>query len=414
MENVWTNFKTDEETFKLIMKYEEDFVKTIVQKKYGINYDNKDEVKLTKKENEIFALASLLIEIDVLCIKNLKNKHINIDSFFKKEEGLMQRKICTAYDLQIDKLENIIIRLPEEQRKIFIYSYGINRRKMSFKDIEKLFEVSTDDIYKSLLLTIRRLKSEVNIMKSVKKVTNKIPTMLMLDLEKRGYPRSELIEALNLYDDKTKLFEQHDGFFKLPHLDVDSIPISDFPLYDNWSYDRIYRNDMIKQPDVLMFMLLFISKFSQEQLKANYEYYEPCCIHESSLSPSVHSILASQLKKDDEAYDFFGFATRLDLDNYNRNTNQGIHTTSIAAAWMNIVYGFGGLRSDGEKLSVAPSIPKNWGGYSFNISYKGVVIEIKVDKENVYIKTKGDGVVELNVYGKDVEINSEGYKCEVE
>lgn len=69
----------------------------------------------------------------------------------------------------------------------------------------------------------------------------------------------------------------------------------------------------------------------------------------------------SQLKKDDEAYDFFGFATRLDLDNYNRNTNQGIHTTSIAAAWMNIVYGFGGLRSDGEKLSVAPSIPKNWG-----------------------------------------------------
>lgn len=213
MENVWTNFKTDEETFKLIMKYEEDFVKTIVQKKFGINYDNKDEVKLTKKENEIFALASLLIEIDVLCIKNLKNKHINIDSFFKKEEGLMQRKIRTAYDLQIDKLENIIIRLPEEQRKIFIYSYGINRRKMSFKDIEKLFEVSTDDIYKSLLLTIRRLKSEVNIMKSVKKVTNKIPTMLMLDLEKRGYPRSELIEALNLYDDKTKYtLQKYYGF----------------------------------------------------------------------------------------------------------------------------------------------------------------------------------------------------------
>ena len=213
MENMWTNFKTDEETFKLIMKYEEDFVKTIVQKKYGINYDNKDEVKLTKKENEIFALASLLIEIDVLCIKNLKNKHINVDSFFKKEEGLMQRKICTAYDLKIDKLENIIIRLPEEQRKVFIYSYGINRRKMNFKDIEKLFEVSTDDIYKNLLLTIRRLKSEVNILKSVKKVTNKIPTMLMLDLEKRGYPRSELIEALNLYDDKTKYtLQKYYGF----------------------------------------------------------------------------------------------------------------------------------------------------------------------------------------------------------
>ncbi len=216
-----------------------------------------------------------------------------------------------------------------------------------------------------------------------------------------------------LYDDNTKLFEQHDGFFKLPHLDVDSIPVEDFPLYNNWSYDRIYRNDMIKQPDVLMFMLLFNSEFTEEQLKANYEYYEPCCIHESSLSPSVHSILASQLGRSEEAYNFFQFATRMDLDNYNRNTNQGIHTTSIAAAWMNIVYGFGGLRSDGDKLCVAPSVPESWGGYSFKISYKGTVIEIKVDKENVFIQTNGNESVYLNVYGNDVEIDSNGYQCKV-
>ena len=51
---------------------------------------------------------------------------------------------------------------------------------------------------------------------------------------------------------------------------------------------------------------------------------------------------------------FFRFATRLDLDNYNRNTDQGLHPTSIAAAWMNIVYGFGGLRSDGPVLTFNP------------------------------------------------------------
>lgn len=99
------------------------------------------------------------------------------------------------------------------------------------------------------------------------------------------------------YHEDSLLYEQHEGFFKLPHLNIDSIPIEDFPLYNHWSYDRIYRNDMIKQPDVLMFMLLFNSHFTEEQLKANYEYYEPRCIHESSLSPSVHSILASQLHK---------------------------------------------------------------------------------------------------------------------
>lgn len=322
------------------------------------------------------------------------------DKDFLKKYGLemlieISRMLATRGDFNREgKYGYYCVMGPDEfQMMVHNNSYTNYMAKFTLEyTLDKINEIKSEDpdAYKKVAEKVAFDESEMDTWKNIK------DNMILL------------------YDDKTKLFEQHDGFFKLPHLDVDSIPISDFPLYDNWSYDRIYRNDMIKQPDVLMFMLLFISKFSQEQLKANYEYYEPCCIHESSLSPSVHSILASQLKKDDEAYDFFGFATRLDLDNYNRNTNQGIHTTSIAAAWMNIVYGFGGLRSDGEKLSVAPSIPKNWGGYSFNISYKGVVIEIKVDKENVYIKTKGDGVVELNVYGKDVEINSEGYKCEVE
>ena len=66
-----------------------------------------------------------------------------------------------------------------------------------------------------------------------------------------------------------------------------------------------------------MLMLMFNIVFLKE-IKTNYEYYEPRCIHESSLSPSVHSILASQLKKHDEAYEVFKFATRMDLDNYNR------------------------------------------------------------------------------------------------
>ena len=68
---------------------------------------------------------------------------------------------------------------------------------------------------------------------------------------------------------------------------------------------------------------------------------------------------------------FSGFATRLDLDNYNRNTDQGLHLTSIAAAWMNIVYGFGGLRSDGPVLTFNPSIPRQWQAYRFRLTLPG-------------------------------------------
>ena len=205
------------------------------------------------------------------------------------------------------------------------------------------------------------------------------------------------------YDEKTKLFEQHDGFFRLPHVEVKDIPVTDFPLYHHWSYDRIYRNDMIKQPDVLMFMLLYGGDFTFEQKKANYEYYEPRCIHESSLSPSVHSILASELKKRDEALKFFGFASRLDLDDYNRNTCEGLHTTSIAAAWLNIVYGFGGVRSDGEKLIINPSIPDIWQGYSFKLNYRNCNITVKVKKGKATIST--DGRVSAIVCGKQTTLS---------
>ncbi len=212
------------------------------------------------------------------------------------------------------------------------------------------------------------------------------------------------------YDAERLLYEQQDGFFTLPHIDVDAIPVEDFPLYAHWSYDHIYRNDMIKQPDVLMVMLMFNSAFSTEQLEANYAYYEPRCIHESSLSPSVHSILASQLGRGDEAYDFFGFATRMDLDNYNRNTGEGIHTTSIAAAWMNIVYGFGGLRSDGERLSLSPSIPKQWSGYSFRIHAGSEVLSVQVDRKAVTLRVLGgtkNSTVHIRLFGEDVSVGQE-------
>jgi maltose phosphorylase len=207
-------------------------------------------------------------------------------------------------------------------------------------------------------------------------------------------------------DIETSVYEEHDGYFKWPHIDIHSIPVTDFPLYHNWSYDRIYRTDMIKQPDVLMMQFLYNQDFSAECKKINYEFYEPRCIHESSLSPSVHSILAAEIGKHDEASEFFGFATRLDLDDYNRNAYEGLHLTSIAAAWMNIVFGFGGMRTDGDILVFAPSIPKKWKSFSFRIVYQDAALNIAVDKARVRFKTDGK-TVSLKIYGKTCTIGSD-------
>ena len=215
--------------------------------------------------------------------------------------------------------------------------------------------------------------------------------------------KDKIRKMIILYDKKTELFEQHQGYYDLPHVDIKQIPVTDFPLYSHWSYDRVYRNDMIKQPDVLMLMLLYNQSFTKSQKLKNYEFYEPRTIHESSLSPSVHSILALELGKIKEGLNFFGFATRMDLDDYNRNTHEGLHLTSIFAAWLNIVYGFGGLRSDGEKLKLAPILPENWNSYQFNIKYLDISIKVEVNKDKIIIKTSNP--VSLVLYDDEVLIN---------
>jgi maltose phosphorylase len=241
-----------------------------------------------------------------------------------------------------------------------------------------------------------------------------------MDLKKLGTSSTELDEWRNMagkmfipYHPKSGLYEQHEGFFNLPHIDVDAIPVEDFPLYHHWSYDRIYRNDMIKQPDVLMFMFLYNGSFSTAEKQANYDYYEPRCIHESSLSPSVHSILAAELGKHEEAFDFFRFATRIDLDNYNRNTGEGIHTTSIAAAWMNIVYGFGGMRSDGEMLSFKPSIPAHWNGYSFQVFYRGAVIRVEISQTEAKLRVVEGNTVSIKIDHQEVTLGQEGISISI-
>ena len=221
--------------------------------------------------------------------------------------------------------------------------------------------------------------------------------------------RSEKMHIL--FDEKTGLFEQNEGFFDLPHIDIHQIPREEFPLYSHWTYDRIYRGDMIKQPDVLMFLFLLNSHFSRDIKKANYEYYEPKTIHESSLSPSIHSIFASELGKHDEAINFFGYASRLDLDDYNNNTSEGIHLTSMAAAWMNIIYGFGGFRSDAAYFSIAPSIPKRWKSYTFKLTINQSLISVKVDHNRVVVTVTGSAIT-MNIYGRLVSIENT-YECKL-
>lgn len=210
-----------------------------------------------------------------------------------------------------------------------------------------------------------------------------------------------------LKDDSSGVFEQHAGYFDLPHVDIQKMSIDQIPIYKNWAYVKIFRHNMIKQPDVLNLMYFYSQDYTLEEKRANYEFYEARTIHESSLSPSLHAILAAELGKMDEAYKFFAYGARMDLDDYNRNTEQGLHVTSAAGVWASMIFGFGGMRTDGDVLIFNPTIPEQWKSYRFRVYYQGAKIEVIVDQENVKFQVINGPSVTISIYETNYNLNVE-------
>jgi len=209
-------------------------------------------------------------------------------------------------------------------------------------------------------------------------------------------------------DGRTGIYEQHSGFFNLPHIEINSIPYEEFPVENHWAYDRIIRYDMIRQPDVLLPLFLYSQDYSREAKRVNFEYYEPRCSHESSRSASIHSVLAAELGKHEKANEYAEFACRLDLDNYYGDTGKGLHVASMAGAWLSVVCGFGGLRADGEILVFNPSLPKNWTSLGFIIQYRDSKMAVTVNQKNIALKVISGPAIEVLIDRKKYLVDSSG------
>lgn len=202
-------------------------------------------------------------------------------------------------------------------------------------------------------------------------------------------------------DAQTGVFIQHDGFMEKDLQPMTAIPQGEYPIHKHWSWDRILRSCYIKQADVLQGIYTFEANYDKETLRKNFDFYEPLTVHESSLSPCIHSILASSLGYEDLAYKFYLRTARLDLDDYNHDTDDGLHITSMAGTWMSVVEGFGGARVRDGSLHLSPSLPKQWQGYSFRITFRGSLLKVSVNAQTVMIENESDVGVNVHVYGAE-------------
>ena len=247
--------------------------------------------------------------------------------------------------------------------------------------------------------------------KSIAEVASNFPTQFDEIKSKTNLKNLESKEWLEIadnmyfpYDEERQIFLQQDGFLDKDLMPASSIPAAESPIHEHWSWDRILRSCFIKQADVLQGLYFFEENFNLETLERNFDFYEPMTVHESSLSPCIHTILACRLGRIEKAYELYLRTARLDLDDYNNDTDDGLHITSMAGTWMSIVKGFGGMRVKNDRLHFNPVVPEKWQAYSFLIRFRSRVIRVKVAKEAVEFENLSDQELIISVYNEDVHL----------
>ncbi|UNK19005.1 glycoside hydrolase family 65 protein [Paenibacillus sp. N3/727] len=237
---------------------------------------------------------------------------------------------------------------------------------------------------------------------------------------------TELVGKLNLQEEETTkwqdiinkmyypvdtergIFLQQDGFLDKELVQVKDLDPKHLPLNQNWSWDRILRSVYIKQADVLQGLFFLGDRYDLDTKKRNFDFYEPFTVHESSLSPCVHSILACELGYQEKAYEMYLRTSRLDLDNYNNDTEDGCHTTSMAGTWMSVVHGFGGLRVKDGVLHLNPFVPGHWTSFSFKVMFRGSRLKVNVTDKEIIVLNETDIPAVISLNGKEHTISGMG------
>lgn len=202
-----------------------------------------------------------------------------------------------------------------------------------------------------------------------------------------------------------KLIEQFEGYFELADIPITEHDENGMPVWPDMQGKKLHETQLIKQPDVVMLMLILGEEFDLEEKKINYEYYEKRTMHKSSLSPSMYSIMGLQVGDTQNSYKYFLKTILTDLEDNQGNAGHGLHAASTGGSWQSAVFGFGGFSVDENEIpNFNPWIPNVWEEFTYTINWRGSKVIVTVTNKEVMITSEKP--IEVKVYGNRYNINS--------
>ncbi|MGA7326186.1 MAG: glycosyl hydrolase family 65 protein [Rhodomicrobium sp.] len=210
--------------------------------------------------------------------------------------------------------------------------------------------------------------------------------------------RDAVARIVTGFDAATGIYEQFAGFNKLEPIDLSAYAGIKVPIDVAITRQRTQRGKVVKQADVVALIALLPEEFPGAIAEKNFRYYESICAHGSSLSTSMHALVAARLGDADTAMRFLRKTATLDLDPDPASAG-GVRIAGLGGMWQTVVLGFGGVNLVGDTLQIDPKLPPQWRSLSFRLCWKGGVVSIRINERTVRAALTSGEEMDIRISG---------------
>ena len=208
------------------------------------------------------------------------------------------------------------------------------------------------------------------------------------------------------FDDELGIHAQDDEFLSLDPWDWEGTSPDQYPLLLHFHPLVIYRYQVIKQADLILAMFLQGDRFTRDEKRAAFDYYDPITTGDSSLSACIQAVVAAEVGYLEKAYDYARKTALMDLADVNHNVGDGIHIAAMAGTWIALVHGFGGLRQPDGTLRFEPQLPPEWDRLAFPLHHRGHVLDVSITGEDTTYTLRSGDPVTIEHWGEELTLTA--------
>ncbi|WP_424948692.1 glycoside hydrolase family 65 protein [Dermatophilus congolensis] len=209
------------------------------------------------------------------------------------------------------------------------------------------------------------------------------------------------------FDESLGIHPQDDNFLCAEQWDLSTVPADKRPLLLHFHPLVIYRFQVLKQADVVLALFLQGNRFSEEEKRRDFEYYDPITTGDSTLSAVVQSIVAAQVGHKKLAMEYFREGLFVDLADLHSNTSDGVHIASAGGVWNALAYGFAGLRDSEGNFEFDPRLPESWEDMTLRLRIRGSRLRVLVEREAITLTLEEGDPLTLKVRGVSYTVTSQ-------